>query len=169
MLSVEVKFFLAGESPELVTKRLTAFIPFRNGMVLKWHQQALLRLLPLNLSLIRINHSKNQEISKVMWKLPFFCCLVPSNAGLVWNRKGGLIIKRKKANLLIFYGCLVLLYRLHVSVSLGLSIGFHFSQLEVNKSGLDMETAEKLWKQGKDWRWKSSLLHNWVSTISYQW
>ena len=74
----------------------------------------------------------------------FFCCLVPSNAGLVWNRKGGLIIKRKKANLLIFYGCLVLLYRLHVSVSLGLSIGFHFSQLEVIKSGLDMETAEKL-------------------------
>ena len=105
-------------------------------MVLKWHHQALLRLLPLNLSsLIRINHSKNQEISKVMWKLPIFCCLVPSNAGLVWNRKGGLIIKRKKANLLIFYGCLVLLYRLHVSVSLGLSIGFHFSQLEVNKSG----------------------------------
>ena len=145
-------------------------------MVLKWHQQALLRLLlPLNLSvsLIRINHyskPRNIESRVKQWKLPIFLCLFPSNAGLVWNRKGGLIIKRKKANLLIFYGCLVLLYKLHVSVSLGLSLGF-LNRLTFNLKSIkeDMEPAEKLWKQGKDWRWKSSLLHNWVSTISYQW
>ena len=126
VLTVEVvNSFLRKPLERFVSKRLTALIfilfPPLEVVLKRPASESTTKITTLNLSLIRINHSQAKRESHVkvpflLWRCPFKC-----SRPRVWNRRGGLIIKRRKANLLIFYGCLVLLCRLHVPFSPGLS------------------------------------------------